>query len=186
MKESGEYLHDLDILNAKIQEDFSGLSEQELNWKPEPGKWSIGQCLDHLMMTNKSYDLTFKSILSRNYHPSLWTRISPFSNFFGKLMVRNLGPERRRRYKTSKPFEPTSSKIDAAIVSRLIEQNRNLKTNFENLIKSEAENLIISSPFRSFVTYKIKHAIPMIVRHQQRHVAQAGEVKALYKEFLNN
>ncbi|MEJ7615904.1 MAG: DinB family protein [Pyrinomonadaceae bacterium] len=34
---------------------MGGLSARQLNWKPSPEQWSIGQCLDHLMNTNKQY-----------------------------------------------------------------------------------------------------------------------------------
>jgi hypothetical protein len=31
------------------------LTLDQLNWKPVPGQWSVGQCLEHLAVTNEIY-----------------------------------------------------------------------------------------------------------------------------------
>src|SRR5438552_12372548 len=31
------------------------LTPGQLNWTPAPGVWSIGQCLEHLYLTNREY-----------------------------------------------------------------------------------------------------------------------------------
>src|ERR1700704_765223 len=31
------------------------LTEEQLNWQPAPGSWSVGQCLEHLCITNEAY-----------------------------------------------------------------------------------------------------------------------------------
>jgi len=36
----------------KIDQHFNGLNEEALNHKPTPTKWSIGELLDHLIVTN--------------------------------------------------------------------------------------------------------------------------------------
>ena len=36
-------------------EKFKILSESQINWKPSLGNWSIAECVDHLIVTNKLY-----------------------------------------------------------------------------------------------------------------------------------
>ena len=36
-------------------EKFKILSEDQINWKPSQEKWSIAECVDHLVVTNKLY-----------------------------------------------------------------------------------------------------------------------------------
>jgi uncharacterized damage-inducible protein DinB len=31
------------------------LTEEQLNWQPAAGSWSVGQCLEHLCRTNEAY-----------------------------------------------------------------------------------------------------------------------------------
>ena len=32
---------------------FGQLSAEQVNWKPSEAEWSIGQCLDHLIISNR-------------------------------------------------------------------------------------------------------------------------------------
>src|SRR6516164_4689892 len=34
---------------------LAGLSNEQLNWQPAPGSWSVGQCLEHLCIMNEVY-----------------------------------------------------------------------------------------------------------------------------------
>jgi len=40
------------------------LTVNQLNWKPGPGQWSIGQCLEHLAVTNEVYGAAIASALA--------------------------------------------------------------------------------------------------------------------------
>src|SRR4051812_14551986 len=46
---------DLDAADARAIALTTGLSVDQLNWKPRPDAWSIGQCLEHLCLSNEVY-----------------------------------------------------------------------------------------------------------------------------------
>ncbi len=48
-----KFLSEALILIDNATEQFSGLSENQINWKPSEEKWSIGECIDHLVVTHK-------------------------------------------------------------------------------------------------------------------------------------
>ena len=50
--------------SQEASEIFGGLNGTQLNWKPNPDKWSVGQCLDHLIVSNSQYFPIFDEILS--------------------------------------------------------------------------------------------------------------------------
>src|SRR6185503_20094298 len=41
-------LDQLDAIRRDAETVGSGLSDAQFNWQPGPGRWSIGQCLNHL------------------------------------------------------------------------------------------------------------------------------------------
>ena len=43
---------------------FKTLSESQINWKPSPENWSIAECVDHLIVTNKLYLKEFEKQFS--------------------------------------------------------------------------------------------------------------------------
>ena len=43
---------------------FGRLSAEQINWKPSEREWSIGQCFDHLIISNRPYVPIFEEILA--------------------------------------------------------------------------------------------------------------------------
>src|SRR6187549_957351 len=98
-------------ISHEATEKFSGLSESQLNWKPEPAKWSIAQCLDHLIVSNKTYYPSFEKLISHSYRLSFLQKLNPFKKMLGPIMVRTMGKGSKRAFKAPKIFEPASSNI---------------------------------------------------------------------------
>src|SRR5215467_6170726 len=53
---SEHILSELDEADRRAHALASTLSVQQLNWRPSPYEWSIGQCLHHLLMFNRLYE----------------------------------------------------------------------------------------------------------------------------------
>ena len=86
----------------RVKTEFSKLSLQQLNWKPAPDKWSIGQCLDHLIVSNSSYFPVFERITNGTYQMTAWQKLSPFSSLFGKLIRNQTQENVKMKLKTAK------------------------------------------------------------------------------------
>src|SRR5260370_38207530 len=48
-------ISELDTADQRAKELAKGLTPLQLNWKPSQDAWSVGQCLEHLRVTNEVY-----------------------------------------------------------------------------------------------------------------------------------
>src|SRR5215468_5425416 len=48
-------VEDLNASDERAEKLVGGLGAQQLNWQPGQGCWSVGQCLEHLCITNEAY-----------------------------------------------------------------------------------------------------------------------------------
>jgi hypothetical protein len=161
----------------KVSTEFSALSLSQLNWKPAPESWSVGQCLDHLIVSNRSYFPAFERAGSAAFSMTAWERWSPFSGIFGKLLVNQVQENVKTKMKAPKIFVPSESSIDPEILGRFNDhQGVLLKyiTSFEAL---DIDQTRITSPPVHFITYSLRHAVQLIVQHEHRHINQAIRVK---------
>ena len=71
----------LESSSKQVQESFGKLSESQLNWKPAPEKWGVGECLEHLIKGNRLYYPAFEKIAKGEFKNSAWQSISPLSGF---------------------------------------------------------------------------------------------------------
>jgi hypothetical protein len=163
-------------ISNEAREKFSGLSESQLNWKPEPAKWSIAQCLDHLIVSNKTYYPSFEKLISHSYRLSFLQKLNPFKKMLGPIMVRSMCKGSKKTFKAPKIFEPSSSNISPGIVNDFVKHQEEMKHYFQRLSQLDTKNLVIASPVTGFITYTLADGLELLAAHEHRHLTQAENV----------
>lgn len=161
----------------KVSSEFSSLSLPQLNWKPAPDSWSIGQCLDHIIIANSLYFPRLKKISDGNDVASFWEKRSPLTNFFGRFFVNNLQEDAKSKMKTTKVFLPSTSNIDLDVIGRFYQHHDTFMDLISKCARLNLEEIVITSPEFRFVTYKLRDVIQFLVQHEHRHINQAIRVK---------
>ena len=174
-----QLVKDGEAIAENTESEFSNLNAEQLNWKPAPNKWSIGQCFHHLITTNLQYFSIFDDIINASYQSGLWQRINPLSNWLGTYMVKNLGPIVKQKFKSPSTFRPSYSEISADIIPHFVEHQRLVLEYFESMEDLPAEKIIIASPASKLVTFSLKHAMEIVIEHEKRHLNQARAIKNL-------
>jgi len=171
---------DLESISDDRRGAFGHLTGTQLNWKPDAKSWSVAQCLDHLITINTLYFPIFEKMKSGPVETTFFEKYSPLSGFFGRYLIKALGPENPKKMKTSKIAYPSASEIDDAIVDRFAEHNRELGEHIANI--SPAVNLksIITSPLAGFVTYSLDDCLTILIVHERRHLLQAKRVEQAF------
>jgi hypothetical protein len=164
----------------EVEENFTSLNEAQLNWKENAEKWSIAQCLSHLVETNSSYFDTFEKIVAGKYTPSFWTKYSPFSGFFGKFVIESVNPIKVKPIKVpTQTWQPTSSNLSRQIVPQFIQNQKRILDKIHLMSNLPLTQIKLASPANFFLTYSLSDAFEIIILHGQRHVNQAKKVKEL-------
>jgi len=173
-----QLIEELHAVAADARSTFGRLTNEQLNWKPSPDEWSVAQCLDHLVVSNEEFFPLIDKIKRGAHKPSLKERVPILPRVFGSLVLNAVKPEGQRKLKAAKPFQPSTSKIGADIVSRFENQQEEIAKQMKATENFDLRKIIVTSPIASFVTYSVFDAYRIIVAHDQRHVAQAKRVMA--------
>ena len=163
-------------ISRDVERTFGALSDRQLNWRPDATRWSVGQCLEHLLTTNRVMFLQAEHALNPAHPRTIWQRLPGLPGLFGKLLVRSQAPEATRKYKAPGPARPTTSDIAADIVQRFVAQHREAVAQVTALDESRASLAIMTSPFARVVTYSVLDGWRLILAHDRRHVGQARRV----------
>lgn len=163
-------------LPTEVSSTFGHLSSDQLNWKPSPKEWSVGQCIDHLIVTGKQYWPIFNDVIQLEKTHTWWEKHSFLSGFFGRSLIKSLQPTNKRKIKTSPVFEPSSSKIPDSIVQDFSESHDKLLFLMEQTDGLNTDKIIITSPISKVVTYSLQDAMTILIVHAERHIEQAKRV----------
>jgi hypothetical protein len=104
-------LAEASLLADETKRLFGRLSGQQVNWKPRAGEWSIGQCFDHLIISNRPYVQIFDEILADQRTRRLWERMPFFPRLFGTLLINTLRLDLDGRPRPGRLSTPRAAKF---------------------------------------------------------------------------
>ena len=171
-----EVIDEVESITRETVETFGHLTAPQLNWRPDAGQWSIAQCLDHLMVTNRGFFPVFDALGNGSKQTTLWERMPLVPSFFGKLLLKGLGPASKQRFKAPPGTQPAAGDFDTEIIRQFKEQQSGLAARLRQLTKLDATRIIITSPLAKVMTYSLLDACRIIAVHERRHFAQARRV----------
>ncbi|HEY2963579.1 MAG TPA: DinB family protein [Pyrinomonadaceae bacterium] len=169
------------ISNARMIADdarasFGKLSAEQLNWKPSAERWSVAQCFDHLLTSNRGFLPIIESVRSGKRKTRFLERLPVLPGLAGKLLIKSLDPASTRKLKSPKNFEPAQSNISATIIDDFVAQQEQVIEGMKSTSHLDLEKIVITSPAAAAITYSLMDAYRIIVVHEQRHLQQAKRV----------
>ncbi len=164
-----------EISNA-FRKEFGGLSAKQLNWKPDTQTWSIAQNIQHLIVLNETYYPVINQVRNKTYKLPFIAKLGFMVQFLGKIILKAVHPDRRKKVKTFSIWEPSATEIDATILEQFGKHQEELKKFITESMDLVEAGTIISSPANRSIVYKLETAFDIIVTHEQRHFEQANEL----------
>jgi uncharacterized damage-inducible protein DinB len=152
---------------------FQNLTEEQLLRQPEPGKWSIAQCLWHL----NSYGDFYFPLIDRNLVNN--TDNGVFNpGWFGSYFVKMMNPVTGKKYKAFKAHTPPPQPDAYTTVATFINQQEQL---MGFLKRAREANLGVRLPISisTLIKLKLGDVLQFIVMHNERHMQQASRVPVL-------
>ncbi len=162
---------------AKAKSEFSPISAEQLNWKPSPEKWSIGQCLEHLIISDSCYFHDLEKITTRNYLMSFWEQHSPFTSLCGRILKNQLQAGVKRKLVAPKIIRPSSSELKLDVLDSYYSTVDRFLNYIAKCDDVDIDQTIINSPTIHIVTYSLRDAFYFLINHEHRHINQAIRVK---------
>jgi hypothetical protein len=178
-----------EITNKNIQQAtswMSKLSENQLNWRPNPGIWSISEVLAHL----NSY--------AKYYHPAIQRKIeitrfrtarfdfvsSPLGRSAWKSMKLGRLNNVKRKFNAPKGHNPT---IDANLVTgkdveEFVTQQKELLQIIDNSQEVNVRKVKVPISISKIVRLRLGDALLFITYHNERHIQQILNLKS-HKNF---
>lgn len=173
-----ELLGETESIARDAQSTFGQLNAEQLNWKPADDQWSVAQCLEHLIVTDKQMLAVFDQTINGTRQTKFIERLPILPGLWGRMMVKVLVPGGKQKFKAPPSATPSSSTIDPQIVNQFIAHQQVVEEKLKAVENLNPDEVIITSPFAGFMTYSLLDAGRIIIVHERRHMAQAERVMA--------
>lgn len=169
---------DLDAADARAAKLVRDLSVTQLNWKPRPDAWSVGQCIEHLCRTNEVYVEPMCDAL-KSAPRGAANEITP--GWFGRWFIRSFiePATQKARARAPRKAVPVASEVDASILGRFVASNARIRDIIALARDHDVNRVRFRNPFVGVIRFTIGTGLVIITRHNIRHLIQAERVAQL-------
>jgi uncharacterized damage-inducible protein DinB len=150
---------------------LKGLTEEQLNYKPDAESWSVAECLRHIAISEQNLWASFvDAALATDPDPSKRSNVGMTDE---QLM--GMIESRAQKVKTFAPFEPENKPEP---VKEVIKEFKSLRGDHIRFVKKTDEDLRNRYGQLPFGTIDAYQAILFMAGHTKRHTDQMREVMA--------
>lgn len=171
-KERADLVQYLQDSRQEFLDAVSGLSDAQWRWKPAPERWSVGECAEHIVLSEEMLFEKAKQAIASPADPDWEAKTGPKTAILLSVMA-------QRKGKATAPEEirPTGKMTRAEIMTQFAE-NRARTLKFVEETRIPLKEHIAPHPFPIFNPLNAYQWVLYIPLHNMRHDKQIAEVKA--------
>ena len=156
----------------------AGLSAKAFNWRPEPNKWSIGQCLHHLALFNEP-DLPHLDRAIADARSKGWLHPGPYDyGFLTPLFIASIEPPPRNRFPAPGGFLPPAADLSlATTLGRYHEVTETLIRRLRDADGLDLGKAHTALPVLPLLKMPLGGRFALLAAHDRRHLWQAKQVR---------
>jgi uncharacterized damage-inducible protein DinB len=169
-----------DVLNAVDSDAGSlvaDLDNEQFNWQPATGAWSIAQCLDHLTRANSVYldALRAGAASARSAHLERRGPIRP--GLLSRLFIRAIGPTMRMKMPAPSKAVPAARLRKEDVLPAFLRIQEDVRAFAQACADLDLNRARFDNPFAKGVRFSVGTGLLVIAAHDQRHLGQAHRVR---------
>ena len=168
-------ISELDIADGRTQRLAEGLSREQLNWQPSPGAWSIGQCLEHLLLANQIYLSAISvSLDGPRQSPVREITIGWFSRWF----IRNYIAPSSKGTRAPAPGKIRPARdVECSVLEAFLNSNQVAREVISRASAYDVNRIRFKNPFIPLLRFTVGTGLEIVSKHQSRHLLQAERVR---------
>jgi DinB superfamily len=167
----------IDVIAADAQKLTAGISDRQFNWQPEPGRWSMAQCLVHLNLAGailtSRIEASIRAARGRGFvGPGPYRR-----GFLGNLVVSLTEPPPKIRLKAPKSMMPPPDESLAQVVASFLALQDQLRGQILNANGVDLGRAKVAFPVAEWLHIPLGQTLTVIAAHERRHLWQAWQIR---------
>jgi hypothetical protein len=171
MKKSlDEIRAEIKAADAEAQRLCEGLTEEQLSWRPQQGKWSIAENLAHLNITTQTYVPSIQRSLHAAREHGITGSGSFDLGFTGKLFVGYLEPPFKVKTKAPKAIQPVLQGPAKDALPQFLRGQEAFAKLVDSAEGVDCGRAGFVSPFASILRMKLIAAFATVTAHDRRHL----------------
>ncbi|MDX1428537.1 MAG: DinB family protein, partial [Salegentibacter mishustinae] len=153
----------------QLKQSIDGLSQEQMNYKPDAESWSIAQVVEHINTVEAGLSGMLRQKFTEDATPEMRSEVQ-----MSDEQVLGLITDRSQKMKTQAQFEPKGAFSTADDALEAFEDQREDIVDFLKDTDVDMRNYINEFPFGKIDAYQ---TVLFMAGHTSRHIEQIREIK---------
>jgi hypothetical protein len=172
-----QYCKEFDQIGRQAEALTEGLNEEKFNWRPQPGQWSIEECLAHLLIAGNWEIQAIEDAIGHAKAHGL-NGSGPFR--FGVLeryVVRKTEPPVKRKFSAPRRFRPLHEQPVTAVLPSFLHLQSQLALLAQSAEGLDLARIKVATPISRLIRLSLGMTFAQVAAHERRHLDQAWRVR---------
>ncbi len=169
-------LHQLATASQEVPGLTNTLTFEQFNWAPAPGRWSIGQCIEHLNITSERYVPVLTKAINDGRAAGRVSSAPITLGFLERWFMQSLEPPPRMKTKTPASFVAGPQLQIDATLARWASMQAALADCMRLAEGVDFRRIKVRSQFGP-MSFSLGGTFLILLAHERRHLWQARQVR---------
>lgn len=170
-------------IESDLKELASTLTEAQFHAPPRTGGWSVGHCIEHLVLTGQAFFSRWDTALKDGSTKRAFGSPNRY-RWWQRRLLSLAEPPYKLKTKTRQVFLPCSHRPMKETLLRFFEMHQELARRLTTSSGLDLRDAKVQSPFVSWIWYPVGFSFDLALAHERRHIWQARQVRRqLMNEF---
>jgi hypothetical protein len=181
---TGSLVPDLDDLREQIgriaadaRKLTADISERQFNWRPEPGKWSMAQCLGHLNAAGSLHVTQIEAGIRAAREKGLLSKGPYHHGFLGNYFVSLTEPPPKMKFKAPKIMAPPPAESPSTTIPTFFALQDQVQEQIRQANGVDLGRAKVSSPVAEWLRLTLGQSLALLAAHERRHLWQAWQIR---------
>jgi hypothetical protein len=166
----------LDDLLARIEVISKGMTDPDLNYRPDPKHWTAGQIFEHMLISTDGYLPEMKKLISSTTKSG--SDLEIVHSWFGRFLIKAAGPSGNAP--VPKKMVPSNGPHSHAVIERWRAAHQELANLAKQCYGLDMCSISFKNPIIPLFKMSVADGFEILVSHAERHVSQ---IEALYRSL---
>jgi hypothetical protein len=167
----------LDAIQREADALTAGLTDEQFNWQPDPTRWSIAQCLQHLVVAADEFLELQEAAIDRARRRGLLSDGPYRHGRVGSMIAASIEPPAKRRFKTKRTLVPTGLHSIDTLVPAFHRRQDVLRQLIARARGIDLGKTRVPLPGLPILRLSLGQSFAFTLGHERRHLWQARAVR---------
>jgi hypothetical protein len=172
----------LAAVEADLKQLVSALTDAQFHAPPRAGGWSVGYCIEHLVLTGQAFLSKWDTALQEAAAKGRNGDESVSYQWWHRAILGFAEPPYRLKTKTSQPFLPYTRRSRDETVHRFLSMHQEIAKRLDTSRGFDVRHTNVQSPFSSWIRYPLGFSFDLALAHERRHLWQAWQIRRIIVE----